>query len=59
MRLQEQMADAVQFKNPCGKFGAPWLSQVPLRRFEGEGALELTPLGRKQLAGLPPSVHAL
>lgn len=30
-----------------------------LRRFEGERALEVTPLGRKHLAGLLPSVNAL
>ena len=30
-----------------------------LRRFDGERALEVTPLGRKHLAGLLPSVNAL
>lgn len=35
------------------------LHQGWLRRFEGERALEVTPLGRKHLAGLLPSVNAL
>ncbi len=35
------------------------LQQGWLRRHEGELALEVTPLGRKYLAGLLPSVNAL
>lgn len=35
------------------------LQQGWLRRHEGERALEVTPLGRKHLAGLLPSVNAL
>jgi len=35
------------------------LQQGWLRRFDGERALEVTPLGRKHLAGLLPSVNAL
>ena len=35
------------------------LQQGWLRRHEGERALEVTPLGRKYLAGLLPSVNAL
>ena len=35
------------------------LQQGWLRRFDGERALEVTPLGRKHLAALLPSVNAL
>ena len=35
------------------------LQQGWLRRYDGERALEVTPLGRKHLAGLLPSVNAL
>ncbi|MBP7573224.1 MAG: hypothetical protein KA777_04535 [Rhodoferax sp.] len=35
------------------------LQQGWLRRHEGERALEVTPLGRRHLAGLLPSVNAL
>lgn len=35
------------------------LQQGWLRRIDGERALEVTPLGRKHLTGLMPSVNAL
>ena len=38
---------------------ADCLQQGWLRRHEGERVLEVTPLGRKHLAGLLPSVNAL